>query len=280
MVVMKTPDAPATEKQLRYLHSLTGEDTSAWNLTMQQASDRIQAIERQSVIAQPVLEDDDPFSEAHVQIVEGDQRSGKTNYAVGKIVDAYDRDCVRIFCKNMLCMDVVAKSYDRASRIAKIKIGKNISLIRIPSDYTMQTPMKIFANIHLFGVRYCFIPSFAYLLAGLKSGFISDGHLLVDEAHKGMGARGSMTTLGKGFMEEYFQFGKSKLDVFIVTHIARLVDWTARTIPTTRIHTTYNEQTKEITYTLRTKGDQTTKEITYDSRRYWPFYRTNEKVLR
>lgn len=41
---LNNPDAPANKKQLWLLHILTKEDTRAWNLTMQQASDKIQEL--------------------------------------------------------------------------------------------------------------------------------------------------------------------------------------------------------------------------------------------
>lgn len=41
MVTLRTPEAPATSKQLWLLHILTKTDTRNLNLTMQQASDRI-----------------------------------------------------------------------------------------------------------------------------------------------------------------------------------------------------------------------------------------------
>jgi len=41
MVTLRTPEAPATSKQLWLLHILTKTDTRALQLTMQQASDKI-----------------------------------------------------------------------------------------------------------------------------------------------------------------------------------------------------------------------------------------------
>ena len=38
---LRTPEAPATKRQLWLLHLLTGDDTRSWTLTMQEASDRI-----------------------------------------------------------------------------------------------------------------------------------------------------------------------------------------------------------------------------------------------
>lgn len=41
MTTLRTPEAPATSRQLWLLHILTKQDTRDWDLTMQQASDKI-----------------------------------------------------------------------------------------------------------------------------------------------------------------------------------------------------------------------------------------------
>ena len=44
MVTLKTPEAPATKKQLWLLHILTKTDTRNLDITMQEASNRIEAL--------------------------------------------------------------------------------------------------------------------------------------------------------------------------------------------------------------------------------------------
>lgn len=45
---LQNPTAPATKKQLWLLHILTKQDTRGWNLTMQQASDKINQLKGNS----------------------------------------------------------------------------------------------------------------------------------------------------------------------------------------------------------------------------------------
>lgn len=225
-----------------------------------------------------LLEEDKPFSEAHVTIVEGDQRSGKTTYGVAKICDAYDKDCARIFCEEVLKISCEVKAYYREERIIKIKHDGQIKMLKVPESYQMHSPMRIFSRIHLYGIPYVFVPNYRIMLTWLKNGFLSDGWLLADEAYRGMGARNGMTALGKEWVGEYFQFGKSKLDVIIITHSARMIDYLARMIPTKRIHTRYDPKTYKVLYTVRKKGESGTKEYSFFAPRYWGRYRTNEKV--
>ncbi|MFA5300472.1 MAG: hypothetical protein WC389_19980 [Lutibacter sp.] len=277
-LILQNPNAPASRKQVNYIRQLTGENVSG--LTVAQASKRIEELELEAIANQAMdqIIDDVPFSEAHVSIVQGSQRGGKTVYAVGKVVDAYRKDCVAIYCKDVLHIEYEVKAYYKAERIAKIKQNGMIKYIEIPKSYELCSPMKIFSNIHLYGLPYVYIPSFKHLAVWLKSGFVSNGWLIMDEAHVGINARSGSTTLGKELVTQCMQLGKSKLDVMLITHMPRLIDWVARTIPTKAITCTYNEKNHRVTYTLRRKGESNTEEHSFDASQYWPNYRTNEKV--
>jgi len=284
MVTLKTPEAPATSRQLWRLHQLTGEDTRPLNISMQEASDRISRLESGGVRTLPAVKPvqsytQEPFTEAHVTIIEGEQRSGKTNTAVAKIVDAYHKDCVRVFCEAVLHIKCTVKSYDRRSRLAKIKYKGSTKLLRIPPNYKLHSPMRIFCNFHLYGVPYHFAPSFGHILAWLKNGTIVNAWLVVDEAYVGMNARSSMQVLGKELAKQYWQLGKMQLDVIIVTPMARLVDWELRTIPTEHIHCNFNPKTRKITLSIRKKGIKGERKLDYDATQYWKNFKTNERII-
>ena len=282
MVVLNNPEAPATVKQLYKLRQLTGNDMRGLKLTMQQASDKIEDLQFKKLTLDTDITDidlnDDPFSEVHCSIVEGDQRSGKTVYSVAKIRDSYDKDCGRIFCEDYLKIACEVKAYYRYDRIIKIKHENAIKLIQLPNNYRVYSPMRIFSNIHLYGIPYVYIPSFRHMLDWLKSGFICKGWLLSDESHQGMSARNGMSSMGREWVGQYYQFGKSELDVIMITHHARMIDFLARLVPTQRIHCRYDPKTFKVHYTLRKKGEQGEKEHSFFAPQYWGNYRTNEKV--
>lgn len=278
--MLNNPSAPATARQLYKLRQL-GVETKGLKMTMQQASDQIDKAQLADAHIEPffIPEGEVPFTEAHVTIIEGAQRSGKTCTAVGKVKDAYDKDCVSIYCKNVLKWDrFKVKGYDRKTRVAKVKYDGAIKLFRIPDAYKMVSPTRIFSNIHLFGMPYVYVPTFRHLLYYLQKGVIRNGFLIIDEAHKGMNARAGMTSLGQELEKQGFEFGKMKLDVIIITHMARLIDWALRTIPTEHISCTYNPKRREVTYDVRKKGERGTRSISFDASQYWPYYWTNEKV--
>lgn len=281
MVKIKNPDAPATKRQLYRICQLTGGDTRGWDINMRKASNIIEALElednannRKLVIPEGVA----PFEEAKVTLIDGDQRSGKTCTGVAKIVDRYYQDCVRIYCKDVPKLDCDVKSYDWRSRVAKISVGGVVKAFVIPESYKLRSYMRIFSNLHLFGIPYVFVPSFRHCLKWLKMGFMSYGWFLMDEAQVGINARSSMTEVVKEMEVQSFQYGKAMLNVIMIAHIPRLVDWTARTIPTEKLSCTYDKRTKMVTYTRRKKGEPGIKEVTYYAPQYWPFFWTNERI--
>lgn len=278
-VVLKNPDAPATTRQLYRIKQLTGGDVDDIGLTMQQASEKIGEYESSNrIVSKPG--EGVPFNEAHVTLIEGDQGSGKSNTAVGMVRDAYDRDCVRIYClsKGISC---IVKGYDRENRIAKIKEKSGIRLLRIPESCKLTSPMRIFANFHLYGIPYVYIPSFGHLLKWLKMGLIVNGWLLLDEYYIGGNARDSMTAFGKELEKQGFQMRKMQLDVVLITPIASLIDKYARLTPTKHILCAYDKIRREITLTVREKGKKGSRVLApYDATQYWKNYWTNERINR
>jgi hypothetical protein len=277
-VVLKNPDAPATSRQLYKIRQLTGEDLSGDALTMQDASDLISEFEVDDVIHTPVISSTEPFNEAQVTLIEGDQGSGKSNTAVAIVVDAYYNDCAKIYLESRGIYGEV-KGYDRKNRIIKVQVGKDLKYYQVPQSYKMKSPMKIFANFHLYGIPFVYIPTFGHLLKWLKMGIIVDGWLLIDEYYIGGSARDSMTAFGKELNKQSFQMRKMQLKVVILTPIAKLIEQYARIIPTKHILCAYDKRRKEITLTVREKGVKGSKTLPpYDATQYWVNYWTNERI--
>jgi len=275
---LKNPNAPATGKQLYALHKLTGQDTNGLNITMQQASDMIGEYEAKSSHLSTAHNGASPFSEAHVTIVEGDQGSGKSNTAVGLVVDAYYIDCSRVYCESK-GISGVAKGFDRKNRIAKVKDGGNTKYIPIPESYKLYSPIRIFANFHLFGIPYVYIPTFGNLLKWLKTGLIADCWLLLDEYYVGGNARDSMTAFGKEMEKQSYQMRKLAAEVVIITPHARLIDKWTRLTPTKHIMCSFDKKRNEITLTVKEKGKRGSKTLpSYDATQYWGNYWTNERI--
>ena len=230
-----------------------------------------------------------PFSSAKVCLIEGEQGSGKTATAVARLVDAYFQDCVRVYCLEKFGIECRPLSYSNSTRVAKIKYNKQIKILKIAPDYALHSPMKIFVNFHLYGIPYATKldettgerrpPTFAELLEWMKKGVITSGKLTIDEYYMGANAREGMGRLGRELAKQSNQYRKMKLEVTLITPMARLIDWTARILPTEHIFCSYNEITGMVTLRIRKRGQQGVKQVSYDSRPYRKYYWTNEQIV-
>lgn len=227
------------------------------------------------VLARPI--GTQPFTAAKITLIEGEQGSGKSITAVARTVDDYHLDCLSVFCDKHHIQCTV-KAYDPQTRIAKIAQNGTVKLFKIPESYKLYSPMRIFCNFHLFGIPYVYCPSFQHILTWLKEGIIIDGKLVIDEYYIGGNARESMSALGRELEKKSFQFRKRRLEVILLTPMARLIDWTARIIPRERIECEYDERTGKVTLEIRKKGIRGTRTISFDSRPYRKYYWTEETI--
>lgn len=220
----------------------------------------------------------EPFDEAHISLIEGPQGGGKSNFAVGRPVDSWYKDAVRRFFLEAYNREVIVKSYDRRKRIAKVIYNGEKKFWRVPEDAKLRSPMRIFSNIHLYGVPYVFCPSFNHILFWLRQGLIVNGYLIIDESYVGIAARDSMTKLTKQLQKQSMQFRKMQLEVEIITPLASLIDKTARAIPTEHVLCSYDKKKKEVTAIIRKRGEDSPRTVTYDATQYYGNYRTNERI--
>lgn len=277
-VLLKNPNAPATQAQLWKLHKLTGEDTRDWHITMQEASDRIDELEVGHTLIEPP-KNLQPFDQAKVTLIEAEQGQGKSCTAVGRTVDAYYIDCVKNWCREK-GITGEAKGYIRKYRIAMVKVNGTVKYYRVHKDYKLHSDMRIFANFHLYGIPYVYVPSFGHLLKWMKMGLLVQGRLLIDETYVGANARDSMTAFGKELEKQSFQLRKMQLEVDIITPHARLIDKWMRTVPTKHILCSYDAKRREITLTVREKGKKARTLPPFDAMQYFPNYWTNERINR
>jgi hypothetical protein len=270
--------AKAEIKQLYKLSQLSGDNTYSLDISYEEAKQRIKDYASGKLIPKGNKQ---PFNEAHITLIEADQGQGKSNTATGLVVEAWGKDTANMWLwllkKGEWQGEV--KSYDRKTRVVKFKLDGILKAYQIPESYKLESPMQIFANYHLFGIPYVFIPSFTHLLYWLKKDVILDGWLLIDEMYLGAGARNSMTKLGKELSDQSFQMRKRQLEVVLITPVNSLLDKKVKLTPTKHIICSYNKIKREITLTERIKGMAGTKTLPpYDATQYWGNYWTNERI--
>jgi hypothetical protein len=224
------------------------------------------------------VEKSKPFAYAHVTIVSGDQGGGKNTTCVARVRDAYDGDCIKIYLQDVRGIDnVKVLSYDRHSRIAKIHYKGVDKLIRIPIEYKLHSPMKIFSVLHLYGIPHVYC-TWGQIVEWLNGDAIKDAWLLLDQYEIAGNAREGMGALGKYLEKKSYQFRKRHLEVYVLVPMERLADWTMRGIATERIYCTRDENTNMITLKIKKKGVRGTRTVTYYASEYWRNFDTDEEI--
>lgn len=142
----------------------------------------------------------------------------------------------------------------------------------------MYSPMRIFSNLHLYGIPYTYVSSFAVLLDWINKDIVRNGWVIVDEAQVGMAAQDVSSRLGKALRKKYGQFAKLKLHVIIITQDATVLNYLLNKMVTEWRSTEYNKNTKKVTVTIKKKGIQGEKVFSYNAWIYWKNYDTGEQI--
>jgi len=170
------------------------------------------------------------MNRAEICLCEGEQGSGKTCTAVGKVVDAYHKD----------------------------------------------STTKIFANFHLYGIKYVYA-DLGTIVEYLNSSLITEGYIVIDESYIGGDARRGMSLLTQVLTWFGSQIRKRGLHLILIAQHGRLIDYRFRLFMTEHILCSYNEKTHMITLDVVERGSRKKKrEYSYYGPQYWKYYNTNE----
>ena len=154
--------------------------------------------------------------------------------------------------------------------------GKSNTLVaRAVDAYKKDPNIRIYANFHLFGIKYVFLP-LPQLLSLLNSGLIRDGYLLIDEGYISGNAREGMSSLVRVITKMSNQIRKRHLHLYLATPNSRQLDWQFRWAQTEHIFCDFNDKTKYITLTIRKKGVRKAQIVSYYAPQYWKYYNTDE----
>ena len=145
----------------------------------------------------------------------------------------------------------------------------------VPEGYEIVSPIKIFANYHLYGVKYAYT-TLTRIIEYLNSDVITEGWMLVDESYM-TDARNSMTNVGKIIAMFGASIRKRKLHFVLMSQFESQLEKRYRAYATTRVLCQYNEKTKIITLDIKEKGLRK-KTVSYYAPQYWRYYKTDEII--
>ena len=158
--------------------------------------------------------------------------------------------------------------------------GKSVTIVaRVVDAYKKDPTIKIYANFHIYGIRYVYLP-LPLMLEYLNSGLIQDGYLLIDEAYISGDAREGMTAVVRMITKMSNQMRKRHLHLYLTVPNAKMIDWRYRWAVTEKIMCTYyNEKTHEVKLVIKNKRKyKKPRSFTYDASQYFPYFDTDEQI--
>lgn len=228
-------------------------------------------------------------SYADIRLFTGEQGSGKSNTLVAFPVGDYYSQMTalitpsgaRIKAHSLTKEDklILQQSKIFANKLQYCRVfsddGKQSKLIRIPKDYLVESPVHIFANFHLYGIRYSPI-SITDIIENLNEPTFDEGWILSDESVM-TDARNSMEAFGKLSATFGGMIRKRAAHLCVAAQYNEMVERRLRLFATTRITCSYDETTGYITLTIKKRGEPEFS-TDYWAKTYWRFFDTKELI--
>jgi len=310
MTVLKTPNAPATSRQLWRLHQLMGEDTRDLQLTMQEASDRISELVDEDIgeykqasfgsvwYEVPLAWIDflkTPMTYADTRLFFGDQGQGKSITTVALTIDdvfkyithvvSPEGEFVKAHALNEVEQDYLETPINeggmgiRYNNLKHIRIfnedGTKSKIVAMPPDYSIITPVKIFANRTFYGVKY--VPfDIQQFISFINTPLMTGGWLVLSESVL-LSRKDTMSYVGR-FMEWFgAECRKRHLHLVVDTQYRKMLQSIFHLYATTTVECSYDTETTRVYLDVNKSSPimQTTDYISYPYRR---FFNTDEHM--
>ncbi len=236
-----------------------------------------------------MVESKAPQTFADERLILGDQGAGKTCSAVAFIKDDYYKQLNGIKSPSGETIKASILSQKDKDYLTDCKIfpdvfkyvrvflddGTKSKIIRIPQDYLVVSPVKIFSTIHLYGLRYKFI-TIADVIQFINSDLFIDAWILSDESAM-TSARNSMTAVGKLMAGLGAQVRKMDVHFCQTAQYYRMVDWEFKAFATMTVLCSYDEKTRMITLDVKERGKNPWSR-SYWAPAYWKNFKTKERA--
>lgn len=233
-----------------------------------------------------------PPTYADIRLILGSQRAGKstvlTAFPVG---DYYDKMTGIISPSGQLIKaKSVAKSVNPSDYSLLKKCGlypnkfkyvrvfsedeKQSKLIKIPKGFLVESPVHVFANFSLFGIRFRRI-SLDDVIRYMNTELFNDAWILSDESAM-TDSRNSMDKAGKLMAQFGATIGKRNAKFCVAAQFNEMIERRFRLFATTTIVCSYDEDTQYITIDVTSRGDKYSTDFWQPL--YRPFFRTQELI--
>jgi hypothetical protein len=236
-----------------------------------------------------VVQNNNPPSYADIRVILGEQRSGKSTIGVAFAKDDYYEQLSAIQSPSGNLIKAKCLKKEDFDQLRNYKIipdvfkhvrvfsddDKQSKIIWIPKGYQVISPVKIFANFHIFGLRAAFI-SLADVIQYINSDLMTNCWVLSDESVMN-DARNSMDGAGKIAVILGAQVGKRNIHMCLMSQYLEMIERRYRLFRTMTVNCTYEEADKIITCEIKRRDDPVYTVYVY-APRYWVNFDTGELI--
>jgi hypothetical protein len=237
-----------------------------------------------------VVQQDELLNLADIRRITGEQGSGKTNTAVSFVVD----DC---YSKLDKIINLQTGEYYKArplnekeiefienrgivyDNLKHIKVfnqdGATSKIITKPKGWVIDSPVKVFCNFRLYGIRYRYVDD-TTIIENVNSDTLTNGWLILDESVL-TEKRDTMTAVGKIVAWFGAQTRRRHLHMIIIAQDETMLQSRFNLFSTTTIDCSFDEDTKMIDLVVKSKLPNMSSTSFYGPK-YWKFYKHDEIV--
>ena len=223
-----------------------------------------------------------PFNFAPVTIIEGEQKSGKSETAITRLVDASYDGMTSI--KLSSGIEVKAQPVFNKQGYPIIGYGKlwlpnqEPRTMKIPpNSCVIADKVRIIANFHLYGIRSVYM-KLADIIKHLNDGMIRDCYLNIDEAYLAGDRRQGLSPAVKVISKLGWQLAKRHIILTLCLPDSSALDLRFQKLETEHIVTSYDPDTQKVTMFIRNRRKyKRPREVSYYAPTYWKYYNPDEE---
>lgn len=230
------------------------------------------------------------LSQADLRIISGSQGSGKSTICTALVVDDCYAHMTRIvntktgeYRKARALNEEEIQSLESKGIIYNIlkhiRVYSNVDnssrIIVKPDGWVIESPIRVFSNYHLYGIRYKYI-GVEDIIESINDDTITDGWCCIDESTF-VDRQDSMSTIVKMVSKFMAQARRRMLHVVIVAQESSMIATRLIMFSTTRVECSYDEDTYTIDYEV-SANSKVMQSSTLYAPNYWKFFKTREIV--
>jgi len=226
---------------------------------------------------------------ADIRLLSGEQGAGKSSTSVALPVDDYYEKLTGVVSSYGEYVKARSLNEDEESELESQGIaydqfkhvrifsddGKESKVVSIPSNFMVVSPVKIFANFTLYGIRYVPIDG-ARIIEYMNTDLMRDAWVILDESII-VDKQDTMTREGKMTQKFGAQVAKRDVRLIINSQYLNMVQGRYALFATTRVECSYDSNTHRITLDVN-KNSPEMVSTSYYAPPYWRFYKRKEVI--